>query len=152
LTWNGRGGKLFLPPKKSEGHSYASRSGLPFVLKGEIMGRKVKDVAGMKSGRLTAKYLLDKRRGGKAVWMCECECGGYKEVRSHDVIDEHVKYCDDCRPKSSFATRLEYMKSNIDMIDGKISALLLSCTLNRNVPNYVMHGLRDIQKTIRDSK
>lgn len=56
---------------------------------------KVKDITGVKFGKLTAKYDTGKRDkdNGSAIWFCECECNGFKEVSEGDLTYGNVNSC-----------------------------------------------------------
>ena len=52
-----------------------------------------KDLLGQIFGRLTVIAKTDKRKSGKVVWECLCECGKTKEVRSTLLICKSTKSC-----------------------------------------------------------
>lgn len=60
----------------------------------------MKNITGLRSGSLVALYptRLDKHRNWQ--WMCQCACGGTKEVRSSLLVKQKVKTCG-CSGKSS---------------------------------------------------
>jgi len=60
----------------------------------------VKDITGLRSGKLVAQNptTLDKHRNWQ--WLCVCDCGGTKEVRSSLLVKQKVKTCG-CSGKSS---------------------------------------------------
>ena len=47
-----------------------------------IKGAGIVDKTGEKFGRLTVLRMSDKKSGRKTYWVCQCECGNIKEVRS----------------------------------------------------------------------
>lgn len=53
---------------------------------------KVKDITGLKSGKLEAIELSHIDKYG-AVWKCRCECGNVINVRSSSVVNGHSKSC-----------------------------------------------------------
>lgn len=54
----------------------------------------MKNLTGQKFGRLTAIEMTNKRvRHGSVVWKCICDCGGYKEVGSSQLIKGMVRSC-----------------------------------------------------------
>lgn len=53
----------------------------------------MKDITGLISGKLTALYPTEQDNHRNYKWMCKCECGGTKEVRSGFLIRQKVKTC-----------------------------------------------------------
>jgi len=61
---------------------------------GCYQNERVKDISGQKFGRLTAVSLANERGTNySAIWECECECGGRKNVASRFLTSGHVKSC-----------------------------------------------------------
>lgn len=56
-------------------------------------GRGIRDLSGQSFGRLTAVRPTDKREASSVVWFCKCNCGGTKEVSSHNLLSHRVKSC-----------------------------------------------------------
>lgn len=52
-----------------------------------------KDLTGQKFGLLTAIKKDDMRKSRKAYWICECECGNIKSVRSDSLQSGNVRSC-----------------------------------------------------------
>lgn len=48
-------------------------------------GNRLQDLSGMRFGRLTAIKLSSKRSGRKTYWLCKCDCGREKTVRT-DIL------------------------------------------------------------------
>lgn len=40
------------------------------------VGRPPKDISGQRFGKLTARSYVGRNAYGKALWRCECDCGG----------------------------------------------------------------------------
>ena len=55
--------------------------------------RDVSYFIGKKFGRLTVTSLLPIRKKAGRVWLCTCECGRTKEVRTMSLNSGHVKSC-----------------------------------------------------------
>lgn len=56
--------------------------------------RKFKDLTGMKFGRLTViKATCEGESGKHAEWLCKCDCGNEKIVRSSNLTVGRVKSC-----------------------------------------------------------
>lgn len=54
---------------------------------------KAKGLTGKIFGKLTALKPTNKRVNRKVVWICECECGGYKEVASDQLVAGRTQSC-----------------------------------------------------------
>lgn len=54
---------------------------------------KAEDLTGQKFGRLTVKEFYGKSRGGKRLWLCECDCGNIKTVPTYDLKSGKVVSC-----------------------------------------------------------
>ena len=57
-----------------------------------IMGRR-KDLSGKTFNRLTALRVDEEKSQRKTYWVCKCECGNIKSVRSDSLQDGSVKSC-----------------------------------------------------------
>lgn len=55
--------------------------------------RKVRDLAGLRFGRLVAKYPTDKRLGTSVIWHCDCDCGESCEVAAMNLLAGTTKSC-----------------------------------------------------------
>lgn len=57
-------------------------------------GRRIKDLTNKKFGRLTVKGLYNIRSSSStAVWICKCECGNEKNIRSSCLVRGMTKSC-----------------------------------------------------------
>ena len=45
----------------------------------------VRDLTGHKNGRLTAIECVGRTNEGRAVWRCQCDCGGEKTVQANNL-------------------------------------------------------------------
>lgn len=52
-----------------------------------------KDLIGIKFGKLTPIKLLEERRGNYRYWLCNCDCGNTKEIRSSHLLKGYSKSC-----------------------------------------------------------
>lgn len=77
------------------------------------MGRKSKDMTGMKFGRLTVIERAENDKHGNVIWVCQCECGNITKVRGISLRSGNTASCG-CAKKE--ATR-EMMKEKWQ--DGK---------------------------------
>lgn len=53
----------------------------------------IKDLTGLKFGRLAIIGIAKERRNGQAVWKCLCECGKIKLTRGSELRSEGCKSC-----------------------------------------------------------
>jgi len=51
------------------------------------------DLTGQKFGKLTAIKYLHSDKNGNAIWLCDCDCGGHKEVTTCDLRRSWVRSC-----------------------------------------------------------
>ena len=65
---------------------------------------KIVDLTGEKFGRLTV-IGLDDKPGKKTYWICQCECGNIKSVRSDSLKRGTIKSCG-CLKKEQDQTNL----------------------------------------------
>ena len=56
-------------------------------------GNGFNDLTGKKFGRLTVLGLSEKKSGRKSYWVCECDCGNKKLVRSDSLKRGQVQSC-----------------------------------------------------------
>lgn len=54
---------------------------------------KCKDLSGKKFGRLTVLYRIYNHNRTKTYWLCICDCGNLREVRSDALIGGVTKSC-----------------------------------------------------------
>ena len=52
-----------------------------------------RDLTGQKFGRLTAVMTVGLDKQGKYIWRCQCECGGWKNVRSRGLVQGRCRSC-----------------------------------------------------------
>lgn len=51
------------------------------------------DLTGLTFGKLTALKDTGKRKNGRAVWLCQCECGNTVEASTHDLTSGRKRSC-----------------------------------------------------------
>lgn len=56
-------------------------------------GQNKLDLTNQKFGRLTVLYPTEKRSNGSVVWMCQCECGNFKEVSAIHLTRGNTQSC-----------------------------------------------------------
>lgn len=57
------------------------------------MAVNYKDLTGQRFGRLTAIKKDDTKKSRKAYWLCQCDCGNLKSVRSDSLQAGLIKSC-----------------------------------------------------------
>lgn len=58
---------------------------------------KLKDIRGLRSGKLVAVRLMNKRDNSKrCVWECKCDCGRTSYVRGQDLSAQTTQSCGNC--------------------------------------------------------
>lgn len=63
---------------------------------------KIKDITGIRFGKLTVETLADKRgTNGAVYWLCKCDCGNDKVVAASNLRNGSVKSCGCLRVESS---------------------------------------------------
>jgi hypothetical protein len=53
----------------------------------------MKNIAGMKFGKLIALNPVNKNKQGKYIWRCICDCGNFKEVCVSQLVNGDTKSC-----------------------------------------------------------
>lgn len=70
------------------------------------MATLYKDLTGQKFGRLTAVKKDETKKSRKAYWICLCECGNIKSVRSDSLQSGKIRSCG-CLKKEQDKTNLQ---------------------------------------------
>ncbi len=52
-----------------------------------------RDLSGRRFGRMVARTDVSKGTGGRTRWLCECDCGNWKEVPSGSLVSKQVQSC-----------------------------------------------------------
>lgn len=53
----------------------------------------VKDLSGMRFGKLTAIECVGRTKNGNAKWLCRCDCGGEKVIASWNLVSGNTNSC-----------------------------------------------------------
>lgn len=96
------------------------------------------DRTGQRYGRLTVA-LRAENRGGKAAWVCVCDCGNDALVRGDHLTGGKVRSCG-CLMRTHSVTHGGYKSSAY-----KSWAMMKQRTSNPSVDNYERYGGRGIQ-------
>jgi hypothetical protein len=83
---------------------------------GRIKDGRIKDLTNLKFKKLTALKIVDKpdyvkSKGKSAFWLCKCECGNTKIVRSSELIRNDTGSCGCLRKIINFKGYKEIPKS-----------------------------------------
>ena len=57
------------------------------------MCRKAISLVGRKFGLLTPKEIVSRNGFRNSRWLCQCDCGGSKEVLYQNLVSNNVKSC-----------------------------------------------------------
>ena len=104
---------------------------------------KIKDLTGLKFGRLTVLKRTENNKYGTAMWICECECGNSTIVASTMLNNGNTKSCG-CYAKEirkSINTKHNYYGTRLY----KIYTGMKQRCLNPNDPRYKDYGKRGIK-------
>lgn len=85
-----------------------------------LKGKFIKDLTGQKFGKLTVLQLSENRTsGGATKWICQCECGGIKEVSSKALQSGQTMSCGCLRSKGELKIRQLLTEANIPFEEQK---------------------------------
>lgn len=80
----------------------------------------VRDITGVRNGRLVAVKCVGRNKEGRALWRCKCDCGGEKVVQSNNLLRHTgTKSCGCLRREANAAKMREHGAWN----DGKSYAI-----------------------------
>lgn len=66
----------------------------------------VRDITGHRNGRLVAVECVSRNSEGRAMWRCQCDCGGEKIVQANNLLREAgTKSCGCLRSEANAAKR-----------------------------------------------
>lgn len=69
-------------------------------------GAKPKDHTGVQFHKLTALSRVGSHSTSRgAIWLCVCECGGFRRVRALKLLDGRAKSCGKCSRKDPNSKR-----------------------------------------------
>lgn len=104
--------------------------------------KPIKDISGQQFGRLTAiKFLRIEKH--KAIWLCQCECGGSIEVIGKDLTSGHTKSCGCLRKEKAHKVNKTHGKTNTRLY-GVWCYMKRRC-YNKNCKDYKNYGARGIK-------
>ncbi len=124
---------------------------IPYQPKGRIILSKVKDLTGMKFGRLTVIGRNGSTKQGTAIWHCRCECGQELDVRGYHLREGNSTSCGCFRRESCWDINRQRNTVHGDSISGIYNRLyhvwenMRERCLNANSPIYPLYGGRGIR-------
>lgn len=104
---------------------------------------RIKDITGIRSGRLTALFLSKMNPHGHATWFCICECGGEKEIPGYSLRQKHTKSCG-CLSSEQAGRRFFKHGKSFSKIHGIWIGMRQRCT-NKKTKWYKNYGARGIK-------
>jgi hypothetical protein len=102
------------------------------------MGRKKKDLTGLKFGRLTVIKEVGRTKHGYVLWECECECGTKKDISSATLNSGESTSCG-CYWKSLWTKH-----GQVDSDLYAVWSMMKQRCYNENNKDYKHYGLRGI--------
>lgn len=117
---------------------------------------KIRDLQSQRFGRLMVICNIKRRsNAGTIIWLCRCDCGNLKEIRSGDLVWGNIKSCGCLRiERSKEARRNDKVGLNFkhgDAVSGNEAKVYRSWKgikarcLNPNEPAYKNYGGRGIK-------
>ena len=82
--------------------------------KKDSIKKRVKDLTGMKFGRLIVVKEYGRDKGGKVQWLCKCECGNEVVVRGSNLTNNCTTSCG-CYQKDKAKKQMEEQWKDEDM-------------------------------------
>lgn len=58
-----------------------------------LKGHNINDLTGKRFGKLLVTGMSDRRSGRKTFWVCECDCGNTKTIRSDSLTSGRTESC-----------------------------------------------------------
>jgi len=109
------------------------------------MNSRVKNLTGEKYGRLTVIMLDETKKTRKKFWICQCDCGNLKAIRSDSLQSGGIKSCG-CLKKEQDRINLvknhSHKESNTRLYT-ELRGIKARC-LNPNNDSYKRYGGRGI--------
>ncbi len=66
------------------------------VLENKPRSGNIKDLTGQKFGKLTVLKIDEEKKSRKTYWICKCQCGNKKSIRSDNLISKITISCGEC--------------------------------------------------------
>ena len=84
------------------------------------ISRMVRDITGVRNGRLVAVELVGRNHEGRALWRCLCDCGTEKTVQGNNLVREGGTKSCGCLRRDANAAKIQ---ANGSWNDGKSYAI-----------------------------
>lgn len=111
------------------------------------MSRRAKDITGQRFGRLTALNPTDKRRNGRVVWHCQCDCGNMIDVPINYLTSGDTQSC------GCLKNELNQMHLRNDYNDKRVNRVAMPLFKGREPRKDSSTGHRGVSKYLtRKSK
>jgi hypothetical protein len=104
------------------------------------MGRKIRDISGMRFGRLVAIRPTGEKSGTSLVWLCSCDCGKSKNISVKLLVEGRRKSCGCKMITHAEAERLVERKK----LRSVWAAMIKRCIHPKN-KDYRYYGARGIK-------
>lgn len=112
---------------------------------GCLKAKKYAGIAGQKFGYLTAIEPAGRLRRDSA-WRCQCVCGEYRTVKSHDLVTGKIRSCG-CKNRKGKATHDMYGTATYNVWAGIKQRCLNPCV--KAWPNYGGRGISVCERWLR---
>lgn len=101
--------------------------------------RAMKDISGMKYGKLVAVKSDGKGHGGRTRWLCKCDCGGFGYYYKNNL--DHGR--NHCGCEANTKPNLQHGMRNHELY-GVWNSMINRCenTKNKDYPEYGGRGIR----------
>jgi hypothetical protein len=103
----------------------------------------IKDLTGLRFGRLTVLGDSGIRKGRKVAWLCKCDCGGITQVRGIQLTSGKTKSCGCLQAEVRIATHTKHGLFHTRLY--KIWAGIKCRCYNKNASHYECYGGRGIK-------
>lgn len=84
---------------------------------------RVKDISGLKVGRLEVIKYIDTKKGVGSIWECKCDCGNIKNIKRKDLTKEKPTQSCGCLRSDLLSDRMSgenhYSWKGTPIINGK---------------------------------
>ena len=107
------------------------------------MARKVRNLSGLKFGRLTVEKYYGKNKRGKALWICRCCCGNKKIVIGGALTTGHTKSCGCLNREISIKIHTKHGLYKHPLY--RVWAGMLQRCYNKQDSGYKWYGYRNIK-------
>jgi len=96
------------------------------------------DLTGQRFGKLTVLARAE-NQGGKTAWLCRCDCGREKAVKTCSLRSGHTKSCgclvgedESAKKRGRTPEQLQRFRERLTYIDGTCVEMLAARTVRRN--------------------